>query len=485
MNIKNELLISSFYNILSQWASRFIGLFSILILARTLAPEDFGIVTILYTCYAFFELISMFGSYRYLVQKVNITSDDINTAWTLVFIGRIIFFILFLTTSFALFDTSYQQYALPLFVYSFLFVIKALETQAFNILKKELKYKVIFNKFIKARLAQFIVVISVALSLKNYWALIIGDIFITLAMTIISYRVKVHKPKFCFTKMREQWDYVCWLIPERMLFFLKDKIDLLFAGKIFGVGFAGSYSVAYRISEMPSKELVTPLVENIYAALSIKQRDSNGLDEQFALSYIITNLILIPICILTSFYSSLIITTLLGEKWAHINGLLTIMIWVCYFQSNSNLLSNVLFLESQTKRIFYINLLSFIVTLLGIFIAAAYNSEELFVIARVASAFICFCIFYYSIKYSRTLKQKTLLIVLTYTLCYFLILLSAMSYLASEMGSMTYLSFASSFVLITLLALVYVITSIKCLAQKFKFLRTLNSSLLLIRNKII
>src|SRR5689334_3660435 len=59
------------------------GVISMLILARLLLPEHFGIVALATSVLAFVELLGALGLDTILIQKRDLTRDHWNTAWTI------------------------------------------------------------------------------------------------------------------------------------------------------------------------------------------------------------------------------------------------------------------------------------------------------------------------------------------------------------------------------------------------------------------
>ena len=82
MSLGLKTLKSSFLILFVRGVQRSIGLISMLVLARLLTPEDFGVVAIASVVVFFFDVLTESGSRQYLIQKDEICEDDIHTAWT-------------------------------------------------------------------------------------------------------------------------------------------------------------------------------------------------------------------------------------------------------------------------------------------------------------------------------------------------------------------------------------------------------------------
>ncbi|MDP1670984.1 MAG: oligosaccharide flippase family protein, partial [Alphaproteobacteria bacterium] len=81
---------SSAWLIAGRWGSRVIGLVSTVILARLLAPEDFGLVAIASLLIGFADLLTQQGQRLAVLQKIDPDDDFINSAWTITLLTGII-----------------------------------------------------------------------------------------------------------------------------------------------------------------------------------------------------------------------------------------------------------------------------------------------------------------------------------------------------------------------------------------------------------
>src|SRR4051812_25126935 len=66
-----------------RWGGKLIGLVSTLVLARVLAPEDFGVLAMAMICVSFIEMVFSVGNDAVLLRDPNASRDLVDTAWTL------------------------------------------------------------------------------------------------------------------------------------------------------------------------------------------------------------------------------------------------------------------------------------------------------------------------------------------------------------------------------------------------------------------
>ena len=82
-SIGQRVLASTLWLAAWRWTARLMGVVSIVILARLLLPEDFGIVATGMVVVAFFDILIDLGTDRYLIRLSDPRREDYDTAWTL------------------------------------------------------------------------------------------------------------------------------------------------------------------------------------------------------------------------------------------------------------------------------------------------------------------------------------------------------------------------------------------------------------------
>ena len=81
-NLTRRVAIGAAWLVAGRWIIRLIGLISVLLLARLLTPEDFGIVALASLVVAVLDALTEFRFGQALVHYQDATIDEYNTAWT-------------------------------------------------------------------------------------------------------------------------------------------------------------------------------------------------------------------------------------------------------------------------------------------------------------------------------------------------------------------------------------------------------------------
>ena len=79
----SSVVSGAFLTIAMRWTDRLIGFISTLILARLLAPEDFGIIAMASLVISLTDVLFDLGVNIALIQNKSPTQDHYDTAWTL------------------------------------------------------------------------------------------------------------------------------------------------------------------------------------------------------------------------------------------------------------------------------------------------------------------------------------------------------------------------------------------------------------------
>lgn len=255
-----ELAIGSAWMIGMRWAIRSVGLLSTIILARLLAPDDFGVVAMAMVAVAILQSFAQSGVDLALLRAEAPQREHYDAAWTLEIIQGVLL-------AAALFFTAplvSGQFSDPRVDE----VIRALAISAFvggfqNIgvvnFRRNLDFRREFQFGVYKKLATFGVTVTAALLLRNYWALVVGQVAGRCVEVALSYRMSDFRPRLSLAKVGEIWNFSRWLILARVTMLLNRQFDRWVVGSIGGAAAMGNYFIAQDFASSPSDEVVAPM----------------------------------------------------------------------------------------------------------------------------------------------------------------------------------------------------------------------------------
>jgi len=367
MSHGNKIFKSAGTLIAIRFIHRFIGLVSILFLARILTPSDFGLVAIVSIVVHFFDTISNVGSEQYIIQKEEVTSQDLNTAWTLNLIAKVILWLLLALTSPAIATFFEKPNLTPaLILASTVLIIGALKSPSIFILKRDLKYTGIFKISIIQKVISFFTVIVIAFYYRSYWALIIGEIISGIIFSLGTYFIHPHRPKLRFIQLKEQWSFSQWLLLKGIVGYTRSQIDTLIVAKFFPAGQLGKYQMNRDLAMMPSHNILAPASEPLLTALRSTRSDINRFRIQTSASLYATATVAVPIFFFIWHFPIPILETILGEQWLDTEKILSFMALLFLYFSFILVIEQALLALQKVKLLFYFDILSLAFVTLGL-----------------------------------------------------------------------------------------------------------------------
>lgn len=299
-------------------AEKILGLIKLIILARLLAPNDFGLFGVALLALSALETFSQTGFQEALVQKEGDISPYLDHVWTVSVIrGITLFIVLFLGAPYIalFFHTPHASTLIQAIGASLL--VGGFTNSGVVYFQKELEFNKQFLYRFVTSTADFIVVVVAALVLKNVWALIFGMLVGSLVGVVFSYIIHPFRPhvRLDFTKIRKLFGFGQWVFGSTVLVFLVTQGDDAFVGKFLGATMLGFYQMAYRISNMPATEITRVISQVAFPAYSKIQDDMPRLREAYLRILQVTAFLSFPIAGLIFVLTPDFTEIFLGHQW--------------------------------------------------------------------------------------------------------------------------------------------------------------------------
>lgn len=294
------------------------GLSRLVILARILAPHDFGLMGIALLTMATLETFSQTGFQQALIQKKVDIRPYLDSAWTVLILrGFVLFAILYLIAPYVAVFFNVPEAKPIIQVIGFSVFLQAFTNIGVIYFQKELEFNKEFIYQFAGTLADFIVAVSAVLILRNVWALVFGLLAGNAARCFVSYLIHPYRPHLSsdLGKAKELFGFGKWVLASSILVFLITQGDDIFVGKYLGVAALGFYQMAYRISNMPATEITHVISQVASPAYSKLQNNIPKLREAYLRVLQLTAFLSFPIAGLIFVLAPDFTQIFLGEKW--------------------------------------------------------------------------------------------------------------------------------------------------------------------------
>ncbi len=341
-----------------------ISLIKTFILAHILSPKDFGVMGVAMVAFSTLETFSQTGIQSALIQRKNNVEPYLNTAWTISVIrGFFLFLVLFNLSYYIAKFFSTPEAEKVIKTISFSFLISGLTNIGTVYFQKEMEFNKQFIFEFIAAFIDLIVVIPVAIVLKNVWALALSFVVSSIAKVIISYILCPYKPSIQLEilKARELFKYGKWVSVSAVVIYLIMQGDNIFVGKVFGAIMLGYYVMAYRIANLPATDITRVVSSVTFPAYSKIQDDKKAFKEGFKKILQVTSFIIMPIAGSIFILSKEIVIVILGEKWQQIIPIIQILCFFGMIRAINGIMGPVLLAAGKPQILSFISLIQLVI----------------------------------------------------------------------------------------------------------------------------
>ena len=309
-------------------AGRGLQVIKLVVLARLLVPEDFGLFGIVMLAMAAIETLTTTGFEKALIQRRDDARAHLDTAWTVQILrGLVIAVLLFAGAPLVAWFFGEPRAVTLLRVLCLAKVISGFRNIGIMYWQKEIEFHrhVVFEFAIAV--VSVAVGITLAVVLRNVWALVWSTIAGSATGAVLSYAMHPYRPRLRLDLARagELFGYGKWLLGSSALIYLGSKLDNIIVAKLLGTAFLGFYVMAYRLSVLPLRETTYAVSGVLVPGYAKVQDDPIRLNRSYKRALGITALLSVPLCFGMLVLAVPIIELMLGGQWLPIVRILQIL----------------------------------------------------------------------------------------------------------------------------------------------------------------
>ncbi|WP_418285042.1 lipopolysaccharide biosynthesis protein [Halorubrum sp. DTA46] len=300
-------------------SSRLLQILMLIILARVLAPRQFGLMGIALVSLSATRNFSKIGLKTALIQQKNENVDEyLDTAWCLeAGRGVLIFAVLFVAAPF-IGDLFGEPSAVPLIrVIGLGPLLFGLRNPGIIYFRKDLEFHKEFVYQVSGGIVQFVVGVGYVLISPTVWALVFAYVSADAFKFGLSYVIHNYRPwpSFDVSIARELINYGKWITASSILYFLYSEGDDAFVGWFLSATALGFYQYAYRIADTPSSEVSEILASVSFPAYSKLQDNPAELRQALLATTRVTGFITIPMAVGIALVAPSFVPVVLGDDW--------------------------------------------------------------------------------------------------------------------------------------------------------------------------
>lgn len=302
--------------LLFRFADRSLGLVSTLILARVLVPADFGLVAMAMSPIALVELATSFGFEIALIQRATVERVHYDTAWTLTALLGLAcaVTIALLAYPMALFFDE-PRLTVVMLALALGSAMGGFGNVGVVDFRRRMEFRSEFLLMAGRRLLGFLATIVVALTLRSYWALVVGILTGRVAGLVLSYTMHSYRPRFCLGARNELVSFSRWILANNALIVAIIRVPHFVIGKLFGPQALGLFTLAYDVATMPVTELVSPINRAVFAGYSRLAASRSALRDTYLDVSNTIFAVALPATVGLALVADSLVRLVLGPKW--------------------------------------------------------------------------------------------------------------------------------------------------------------------------
>uniref|UniRef100_A0A486XT08 Polysaccharide biosynthesis protein n=1 Tax=Rheinheimera sp. BAL341 TaxID=1708203 RepID=A0A486XT08_9GAMM len=327
--VKTRFVAGILWSVFSRWTAKGLGMINVIILARLLSPEDFGIVAMASIVINMLDSATQTGVHLYLFRSKDQNPRLQHAVWTLTFIqAASIALVMVLIAPWVASFYGEQILIEVLYCLALAKLLSGFNSLGMLIAQKQLNFHLDFNFTFAVKLAYLVATVTFAFWLQNFWAIVFGNLFSAVFGLLLGYSMHPYRPKFDVYQWRELLTFSKSTIPLSVGRFINNQADVVIMGKVAPTEFLGKYHMASNLAVMFTKELLIPAIRGITPNLATMP---HGPAYNKMLSIIIASAVYIflPIGIGLAAVTPELVAVLLGPQWTEAAPLLAWLSLYC------------------------------------------------------------------------------------------------------------------------------------------------------------
>ena len=317
-SLKDRTITAFVWRLFERGGNQCVALLVQIVMARLLAPSDFGLLAILLVIINIGNTIVLSGLGNSLVQMQRARKIDFTTVfWTMLLISVAMYALIF-----GLSPLIASIYDAPILIdtlrmLGFLFPLSAIESIQTAHVQRDLKFKVLFYATTISTVVSGLVGVVLAISGMGLWSLVFQQIAYHLSNCIALAAQTRWLPSMSFDKKiaRKHFSYGWKIMLPSLMETLYDSLSDLLSGKQFGANDLGFLSQGKKFPVAIDSMITGTIQPVLLAAISRAQSDISAVKSITKRTLRTSAFFVAPIMSCFALTAPQIIYILLGEQW--------------------------------------------------------------------------------------------------------------------------------------------------------------------------
>jgi O-antigen/teichoic acid export membrane protein len=317
-DLKGKMIRGGLARLCALGASLLLRVGSLMVLARLLAPKDFGLVGMVTAFTGVLTLFRDFGLSSAAIQRPTVTEQQISTLfWINILLGALLgLVVVAMAPAIAAFYHEPQLFGVTV-VLATGFVFNAAGIQHSALLQRQMRFVALAVISVFSLIVGSAIAIGGAEAGYGYWALVAMSVTSPLVATIGFWLTAGWVPGMPRrgAGIRSMMHFGGTLTLNGLVAYVAYNAEKVMIGWFWGVDAIGIYGRAYQLVNIPTDNLNSAVGEVAFSGLSRLQDDPLRLKSYFLKGFSLVLGLTLPITIACALFSDDVVFVLLGPKW--------------------------------------------------------------------------------------------------------------------------------------------------------------------------
>lgn len=348
------------------------------ILAHLLNPNDFGLIAMVAVFSNFFLLVNDLGLPSAIIQKKDVTEEDLSSAfWVNLLEGLVVTGVFLILAPVIAGFYSYSILKPIIMVTSMLFTISSLGMIQSALFSKKMDFKTLAIVEIVASALGGGVAVTLAATGFGVWSIVSQSLTSALVMAVLLFFLSEWRPRLIlkWQPTRRLLGFGLPLMGFNFINYFNRNLDNLLIGKYLGAKQLGYYDVAYKSLLFPMQNASYVIGRVMFPALSKLEDDKARVRAAYIRATQYIALITFPLTAGLAVLAPQLVRVVLGPKWERAIFLIQVLALIGGLQSLYTTIGWIYMSQGRTGVLFIFGIvIAFVYT--GSFIAGLHWNVE-------------------------------------------------------------------------------------------------------------
>lgn len=349
-----------------------LGVLTLIITARLLTPEDFGII-------AYFLIVTSFLSMLQrqivisLIRLETVTPSHLNTVFTVALlfsVSNCVIIWLALPGVVWLGLPELKQLGPALILYA---LVLPFASPRFLMFERELRFGPAAIVETLTRVAYSIAVILLAWWWRDFWSVVVATFVGHIFGAAWTFKLAPMIPRLSLAKWRDSISFSTWAMGAQIAAFFSKNLPQVVVGSALGLANAGIFRLGNQITAMVTTQFFAPMQRVLYPGLADASRKTDRSPEVFMKMNAALLSAVLPISVGTALLAEDVIRLAMGEKWLVAAQVIWVLAPLKTFEMLQDNVRAAIYVDGALRPLFYRNLVLLAATALFMSIGVRYG----------------------------------------------------------------------------------------------------------------